>query len=306
MTVHLYETGQADPGESLPTIAAATGLPLSWFAEEAEASKPMDSEPTAPAEPSEQAASEVEEPGRASEPEEMPAQVEQPTDELDERTAALAVQADELAEREVALAKREAELDERAIELEQRTAELNERAAALEAERSSVQALAATLTAREAALAEHASAEPDPPPTAAPAPAATAAPVGGDAGPVHSHDVSGKSMIVDTADGGHVRVTVALRDDPEEHVYESEYEVMTADLWQGKPIFVWQRVDTYRSSEAPTVEECFDAALREIAAGPRPPEPREKPEPAPDPEPPPQAVAPKRKPKRGLLGFLRR
>jgi hypothetical protein len=72
----------------------------------------------------------------------------------------------------------------------------------------------------------------------------------------------------------------------------------------------------YRPCERATAEECLEAALAEIEAGPRPPEPDgfEGEELEPDeleapllPEEPPQVTASGRRKRRGgLLGFLRR
>jgi transcriptional regulator with XRE-family HTH domain len=138
--------------------------------------------------------------------------------------------------------------------------------------------------------------EPDPPsPEHADAPPPTTR--------LHARNLGGNAMIVDTPNGGQVRA-IASRD-TETGKYVSAYEVMTETTWEGKPLFVWEAVQTYRPCQGVTVEECLEATLAEIEAGPRPPEPEEPERPLAAEELT-QVTVLERKRHRGLFGFLRR
>ena len=87
---------------------------------------------------------------------------------------------------------------------------------------------------------------------------------------VSLHQAGSRSLIVDTADGRRLRVSVSRSSDSGRFV--AAYESLGAMSWNGKEIPVWRLTESYRASGV-TIEECLEAGVAAIQAGPRAPEP---------------------------------
>jgi hypothetical protein len=80
--------------------------------------------------------------------------------------------------------------------------------------------------------------------------------------------VGGRSVVVQTVAGRQIRITAAR--DPDTGEFVSEYETMAVESPEGSGVRVWQWTDDYPLCTSTNVEDCLEAAVERVEAGPGP------------------------------------
>jgi len=84
---------------------------------------------------------------------------------------------------------------------------------------------------------------------------------------LHIEEAGTSGLIVDTADGRRLRVSA--NKEPGSGLFFASYETLGAFNRREREILAWQPTSSYGAAVANTVEECLEATLAEIEAGPR-------------------------------------